>query len=375
MKDWNKFEFGSIVEISSNKFYPKKDNRNYPCIELSHIEQGTGRINGWVESREQKSTKNGFRKGEVLYGKLRPYLKKYYLANFDGVCSTEIWVLNGKKDYILNEYLFYLIQTERFNKVANVTTGTKMPRADWEYISQSVFKIPDIDEQQKIAQILSAWDEAIDLKEKLIEEKQEQKKGLMQNLLTGKIRLAGFEEEWEEVSLGELVKKIKGRTVSYDAKGKHPVIDMEYLDSGVFKNYSDDDSVIASTDDVLLLWDGAKAGKSFTLTKGIVGSTFVKLECKQVNNIYLHNHFVLNENLIMSIREGSGIPHVPKDFLQYYTINLPSLDEQKAIANILSTADREIDLLKEEVELLKEQKKGLMQLLLTGIVRVDDLKI
>ena len=68
--------------------------------------------------------------------------------------------------------------------------------------------IPSIVEQQKIAQILSTWDEAIELKEKLIEEKQEQKMGLMQNLLTGKVRLPGFEGEWEEVRLGKLVKRL-----------------------------------------------------------------------------------------------------------------------------------------------------------------------
>src|SRR5699024_10584652 len=100
------------------------------------------------------------------------------------------------------------------------------------------------------------------------------------------------------------------------------------------------------------------------------GSTFVKLECQKINNVFLQNHFELNEKFILSIREGSGIPHVPKDFLEYYKIYSPSLQEQKAIANILSTADKEINLHQQELEQLKQQKKGLMQLLLTGKVRV-----
>jgi len=77
-----------------------------------------------------------------------------------------------------------------------------------------------------------------------------------------------------------------------------------------------------------------------------------------------------DEWYIRSIREGSGIPHIPRDFLSYYKISLPPLAEQKHIAKLLSTADREIELLKELIEKLKEEKKGLMQLLLTGIIRV-----
>ena len=230
--------------------------------------------------------------------------------------------------------------------------------------------VPHLLEQQKIGQILSIWDKAIELKEQLIEEKKEQKKGLMQRLLTGKVRLSGFDEEWKEVKLEEIVEKTKGKAVANDENGRYPVIGIEYFQSGIFENFSNDNTVMANEKDVLLLWDGANAGKAFTSISGIVGSTFVKLECKDVNNVYLQKHLELNESFIMSIREGSGIPHVPKDFLSFYKLNLPPRQEQKAIAKVLSTADKEIELLEEELEQLKLQKKGLMQLLLTGIIRV-----
>src|SRR5690554_4019024 len=131
MGNLTKIEFGKIAERSKLKYNPKSSTENYPCIELEHLSQGSGILIGYVDSSLQKSVKNKFNKGDVLFGKLRPYLKKFLLAPFDGVCSSEIWVLEGKK--VSNKYLHYLIQTSKFNYEVNKTSGSKMPRADWEY--------------------------------------------------------------------------------------------------------------------------------------------------------------------------------------------------------------------------------------------------
>ena len=270
-----------------------------------------------------------------------------------------------------NEFLYQLFQTDMFQKQIEANLGATINQITSKDFSSFRFPFPkSCREQKKIVSILSTWDKAIELKEQLIEEKKEQKKGLMQRLLTGKVRLSGFDEEWKEVKLEEIVEKTKGKAVANDENGRYPVIGIEYFQSGIFENFSNDNTVMANEKDVLLLWDGANAGKAFTSISGIVGSTFVKLECKDVNNVYLQKHLELNESFIMSIREGSGIPHVPKDFLSFYKLNLPPRQEQKAIAKVLSTADKEIELLEEELEQLKLQKKGLMQLLLTGIIRV-----
>jgi len=192
----------------------------------------------------------------------------------------------------------------------------------------------------------------------------------MQRLLTGKVRLPGFKGDWKEVSLDKVVKKTKGQALVYVEGGKYPAIDMDYIETGSFRNYSNDATVIAKKTDVLLLWDGSRAGKAITGVEGSVGSTFVKLECKHINNVFLQKHLEMNEAKIRRLCEGSGIPHVPKDFLHYYKINLPSIEEQKAIAQILDCIDREIEMNEKELNKLKQQKKGLMQLLLTGKVRV-----
>nr|HQI05892.1 restriction endonuclease subunit S [bacterium] len=119
---WEKFEFSEIADLSKKKINPQTEKENIKCIELEHIEKETGRQLGNVFSKEQLSTKNVFYKNDVLFGKLRPNLRKYIHCKHDGVCSSEIWVLRSKKG-INSKFLFYLVQTERFIKAACVTSG------------------------------------------------------------------------------------------------------------------------------------------------------------------------------------------------------------------------------------------------------------
>lgn len=93
MSDWQIVEFEVIARLAKQKFNPKKETVNKICIELEHITKETGRLIGSTSSKLQLSTKNVFNMGNVLFGKLRPNLRKYIYCNFDGVCSSEIWVL------------------------------------------------------------------------------------------------------------------------------------------------------------------------------------------------------------------------------------------------------------------------------------------
>jgi type I restriction enzyme S subunit len=186
---WKKNEFGDFAHLLKDKFDPHQKCGVLKCIELEHIDQDTGRLLGYVESNQQSCVKNIFKKGHVLFGKLRPYLKKYYYAQFDGVCSSEIWVLGANEKLCNREFLFYVIRTNEFNQAANVTSGTKMPRSDWDYVSEIPFLLPPLNEQQYIASVLKTGDKEIDLLERQLESLKQQKKGLMQKLLTGKFRV------------------------------------------------------------------------------------------------------------------------------------------------------------------------------------------
>lgn len=187
--EWETKTFAEIAYLSKNFINPQNTTESLPCIELEHISQETGRLLGFVDSKNQLSHKAKFSNGDVLFGKLRPYLKKFWLAKFDGVCSTEIWVIKTV-GASLSEFVFYLIQSDRFIEAANQTSGTKMPRAEWKTLKETEFEIPPtIEEQKAIARILSDMDAEIEALEKKREKYKAIKQGMMQELLTGKTRL------------------------------------------------------------------------------------------------------------------------------------------------------------------------------------------
>lgn len=178
--DWEETSFGEIAERSPDKFDPRDVHEGMPVIDLENIESGTGRIIRAGQSDESGSLKSVFRSGEVLFGKLRPYLRKYAQPDFDGCCSSEIWVLRGKR--VSNDFLFYLIQSSRFMELATISSGSKMPRADWSIMSSAEFEIPHPDEQRKIADALSAMDAKIAAVADQITHMKTFKKGLLQQM-------------------------------------------------------------------------------------------------------------------------------------------------------------------------------------------------
>ncbi len=158
------------------------------CIELEHIDSGNGKLVGHTSPEQVDSIKNIFHAGNILFGKLRPYLRKIVLAPFDGICCSECLVLVCE-DSVLPTFLHQRLFMDDFINAANTTTGTKMPRADWKYLKTFCLKLPPKEEQQAIADILSAADREIDLLEEELAQQELKKKSLMQLLLTGIVRV------------------------------------------------------------------------------------------------------------------------------------------------------------------------------------------
>jgi type I restriction enzyme S subunit len=373
-EEWKRVELSNIFEISKNKFNPKNSNENKKCIELEHILQDTGRIIGYTYSNEQKSIKNVFEKNQVLFGKLRPYLKKFWKADFDGVCSTEIWVLNGKS--VTNDYLFQLIQTNKFNQIANISSGSKMPRADWKYMSEIPFDIPPLKEQQKIAQILSTWDSAIGQQKALVTAKEELKKGLMQKLLSGEVRFEGFDGEWEEVRLGDISQVIMGQSPNSNSYNENKIGIPLIQGNADCKNrktfpriYTTEKTKECNIGDIIMTVRAPVGVISKSYHNACIGRGVCAIKSKQ-DNQFLYHFLVAYEKKWEKYSQGSTFTAVNGNDIKNLKISLPPLQEQQKIAQVLTTADKEITLLKEELEALKEQKRGLMQKLLTGEVRV-----
>lgn len=247
----------------------------------------------------------------------------------------------------------------------------------------SYIVVPSFAEQEKIAEILSAQDKLIELKEKLIEEKKKQKKALMQQLLTGKKRLPGFDSEWVPIKLKSLLKERK----TYSQKGlEYPHVTLST--DGIYaksERYDRDHLVKAESKEYKITHSGDICYNPANLKFGVIcvndfGDAIFSpiyvtfeiqkgVECGFLSNYLMRWDFI---NAVRKYEEGTVYERMavkPEDFLKF-EISLPPIEEQKAIADILLTADKEIDLLKKDFDQEKQKKKALMQLLLTGIVRV-----
>ncbi len=388
MENLIKMEFGEIAELRKEKFNPVNSNESKPCIELEHFERATGKIIGFISSFEQKSIKNVFYKGDVLFGKLRPYLRKYWLAEFDGVCSSEVWVLKPKTTDISNSYLFNLIQTNEFIQAANVSSGSKMPRADWGYIINYPFSIINSkNEQTAIAQLLSTWDNAISKNQALIQRKEERKKWLMQNLLSGKKRLKGFGGEWKVQSYEKILKVVR-RDFDWNENELYKLISVRRRSGGIFNRQALYGNQIlvktlrtANEGDFLFSKMQILHGASALVTKEFDGAKIsgsyiavVPQDKRQLDmkffQWYSQMPYFYHQTYISSY--GVHIEKMTFDFETFLSleIKLPSIDEQASIAKVLQAADKEIQLLKAKADKLKDQKKGLMQVLLTGKKRL-----
>jgi len=186
---WTPYCFEEIAAIRKEKVDPKKIGGHSFCVELEHIGQSSGQLIGYSTATEESSVKAHFCSGDVLFGRLRAYLRKYWIADRDGVCSTEIWPLVAKINIAVASYLFRLVQADQFINVASIAYGTHMPRADWNVVKNHTVTLPSLPEQRAIATILSDMDAEIAALEARRDKTRALKQGMMQALLTGRIRL------------------------------------------------------------------------------------------------------------------------------------------------------------------------------------------
>ena len=283
--------------------------------------------------------------------------------------DTNLMGIEPNEEKINYEFLYYLILEKGLYKIADTST---IPQLNNKHIEPLLVVLPNVSEQKRIAQVLSTWDKAIELKEKLIEQKKEQKKGLMQRLLTGKVRLPGFEGEWEEIQVKDVCEIGRGRVISKKEieqnQGIYPVYSSQTSNNGEIgriNTYDYDGEYITWTT------DGVNAGTVF-YRKGKFNCTNVCGTLKLLRHDIDARYFSLmlqRETDKYVVRHGN--PKLMNNVMAIITVRIfNNYEYQKFICDIFDMADREITLLEQEAEALKQQKKGLMQLLLTGKVRV-----
>ncbi len=376
--EWEEKKLGDIVKTQNSKYNPEKDDTNYKCVELEHLSQNTGKLLGFCDSKEQNSIKNKFKSGNVLFGKLRPYLKKYWHATFDGACSTEIWVLNGKN--VTNEFLYQLIQTHKFDYIANISSGSKMPRSDWKYMRDVNFNIPSFSEQQKIASFLSKVDSKIDLLEKKQELWETYKKGIMQQIFSQKLRFKDENGEdypnWRTKKLGRIARFLKGKGISKEDISRDGVECIRYgelyttykeeiRDITSKTNLNVDDLVLSVENDVIIPTSGETAidiaTASCVMKSGVaIGGDTTIIKTNE-NGLFISYCLNSQRNKIARLAQGVSVVHLYSSQLKELELEIPTIEEQNKIAHFLSVIEIRTRHVKKELEINKEFKKGLLQ--------------
>ena len=372
--DWEKVSLG---EVSAKK---GEYGLNAPACEykeglpkylrITDIDDQGRYIDNNACVNDADSRKYVLNKGDIVFARTGASVGKNYIYDEkDGILVYAGFLI---KFSIKPQYNAYLIctncRTKKYdNWVAKMCARSGQPGINAEEYATYSFIIPkSAQEQSRIAEILTQWDKAIELQEKYIKQLELRKKALMQRLLTPK-------EGWTCKLLGYYFYKEKGKNVAISVEGKKPIIDMDYAINNRAINFSNDLSgVFALDNEIIILWDGASAGKVLYGIKGIVGSTFCVLrQLNKINSKYVYFYLDYAYEKNKKTREGSGIPHMPKDFLKKQAIWSPeNILEQNKIANILTQADNEISLQTQKLDKLIKQRKALQQYLLTGIVRV-----
>ncbi|ULQ55459.1 restriction endonuclease subunit S [Flavihumibacter rivuli] len=377
--NWISEEFENISERASDKYNPDKSKIDYPCIELESLDQDTGILLNTFSSKEQKSIKNKFNKGDVLFGKLRPYLRKFHQPNFEGVCSSEIWVLRGTK--ITNRFLYYLLQAKRFSDLMNVTSGSKMPRAEWSLVSKESFFYPSHPEQQKIASFLTAVDEKIQQlsrKKKLLEQ---YKKGVMQKFFNQEIRFkpdkGGKFPDWEEKNLGEI-------SVIKRGASPRPISSPKWFNSESnigwvrISDVTKSNKFLTKTEQYLskegiaksrlvpsgniIMSISATIGKPiYTTFEVCIHDGFVVFEDLQAEKEFLFYYLdFIKENWYRYGQPGTQI-NLNSEIVSCEPILVPCNKEQQKIASFLSALDDKLNLVSIELDKARKWKKGLLQ--------------
>ena len=329
-------------------------------------------------------------KGDFVIS-LRSFQGGIEYSDYAGIVSPAYTVVRSKQKIVSGYYKAYF-KTEDFIKRLNIGTyGIRDGKqVSFDDFGDMVLHYPPVNEQEKIAEILAGQDRVIALKEKLLAEKQKQKKYLMQQLLTGKKRLPGFSGEWRIVKLKEVLRERDEKNVDQNleicsvAVQKGVVNQIEHLGRSFAASDTSNYNVVLFGD---IVYTKSPTGE---FPFGIIKQS--QLDKVAVSPLYgvfkpityalgyiLHCYFEIpintNNYLNSIIQKGAKntINISNTTFLSNKLLLPMDEKEQTAIAEILSTADKEIELLKKDIEQEKLKKKSLMQLLLTGIMRVDEL--
>lgn len=345
---WQEVKLGDVLKVGSGKDYKHLKKGHIPVF-------GTG--------GHMLSVSEALYSGETVFiGRKGTIDKPFYYEGDFWTVDTLFYTYDYKNTtakYI--NFVFQAINWKLFNEASGVPSLSKNT------IEKIKFIFPLLPEQKRIVSVLETWDQAIEKLAKKIKVKKNVKKCLMRDLLTGKMRLAGFKEKWETYELGELLDYEQPtqyivETTDYDDAYKVPVLT---ANKAFVLGYTNETNGIYKKHPVII-FDDFTTDNKFVDFKFKVKSSAIKILSAKSKNI--NPRFVFGKMQLINFVVGQHKRHYLSEY-QYTTIDVPKIEEQNAIEKILTTADEEIKSLEKKLTILKDQKKYLLNNLITGQIR------
>ena len=400
-ENWKTYKLGEISTLRKQTVRPK-DFNGEKYIGLEHIGQGDFFLNGIGKASDVTSNKFKFNSGDILYGKIRPYFKKVYKPNFSGICSTDILIIKStSQEIVTQEYLYQLIKTQAFtDKAVETSSGTKMPRADWNSLEQVEFVFPPLQEQKSIASILSALDDKIELNLQMNKTLEEMAMALYKHWF---VDFGPFQDgEFVESELGEIPKGWEVKRLDEFAIKKSESFDFKSKEDVVFVNTGDVQEgrflhsnrvpkkglpgqakkAIAKGD--ILYSEIRPKNKRFAYvnfdsedyvvsTKFMIINPKDNILSKLLYRILTMQSTVDNLNSIAEGRSGT-FPQITFDSISDLKFILPPLNVQQKFQEIVSPMEMQQDELFLENQTLTQLRDTLLPKLISGEVRVKDVE-
>ncbi|UYF44393.1 restriction endonuclease subunit S [Aliarcobacter cryaerophilus] len=384
---------GETVYQSSGRFFIRSQNVGLGSLLLDDVAYISDEIHSTFKNTEIKQN-------DVLLNITGASIGRCAIANKTiegGNVNQHVCIIRPKINKIDTKFLTtFLLSHQGQKQIDSFQAGGNRQGLNFAQIASFITPLPPLKEQEKIAQILTTWDEAITKQTELLRAKELQKKALMQKLLSGEVRFNGFNDVWQEIRLDKLVFFQEGpgvRNTQYRKSGvkllnvgnlNNNILNLSSTETyiseeeayGVYKHFLVDEG------DLLISCSGINS-ESFKKKIAFVKKEHLPLcmntstmRFKNLKNkllleyLYFFFQTLFFEKQVFGVLTGSAQFNFGPTHIKWFKIKLPSLPEQQKIAEVLSLADDEINLLKNELEELKLQKKALMQKLLTGEVRV-----
>lgn len=371
-RDWKIKKIKEVLDFSTDTISTELfDDKYYVSTEnLLPNKKGVKPYDGVLNCRCVRE----YRKEDILISNIRPYLKKIWFAENNGGCSADVIVFRNKdnKRYYSKFIFFQLSDDKFFEYTINTATGTKMPRGDKKLIAEYFLKAPqNIQEQQAIADVLRDTDNLISSLQRLIDKKKAVKQGAMEELLTGKRRLPGFNGGWVEKKLEAVLANITTGKLDANAMKENG----KYRFYTCAKEFYKIDKYAFDTEAILISGNGANVGY-IHYYKGKFNAyqrTYVLYDFYENIN-FIRYYLKLNlKKRIANEKSESNTPFIKMDTLLDMSLVIPlSKEEQEAIARVLSDMDSEINELEKKLSKYEKIKQGMMQQLLTGRIRLLD---